>query len=104
MYMSDEHNIATEKYQPDLKSYMYASSIVGTRKYQQDSYGCIETPVGCLAVVCDGMGGLEGGERASGLAGIFFMMRSSKQTSLSIISATKTDGRSAQDQLSLLSI
>lgn len=68
MYMSDEHNIATEKYEPDLRLYMYASSIVGTRKYQQDSYACIETPLGCLAVVCDGMGGLEGGERASGLA------------------------------------
>jgi len=42
-----------------------SSSIMGTRKYQQD-YACFyigEKEV--LAVVCDGMGGLEGGERAS---------------------------------------
>lgn len=68
MYRADEHNIATEKYKPDLKVFMFASSIVGTRKYQQDSYACVETPGGCLGVVCDGMGGLEGGERASALA------------------------------------
>lgn len=42
-----------------------ASSILGTRKYQQDSaYYCIDSDQ-ILAVVCDGMGGLEGGERAS---------------------------------------
>lgn len=68
MHISDEHNIATEKYDPEPKAYMYASSIIGTRRYQQDSYACIETPLGCLSVVCDGMGGLEGGERASALA------------------------------------
>ena len=67
MYMSEEHNIATEKYEPIPSVTMVASSIMGTRKYQQDSYACIETPMGDLAVVCDGMGGLEGGERASGL-------------------------------------
>ncbi|MCD8121802.1 MAG: serine/threonine-protein phosphatase [Clostridiales bacterium] len=42
-----------------------ASSILGTRKYQQDAaYYCIDSDQ-ILAVVCDGMGGLEGGERAS---------------------------------------
>ncbi|MCD8082480.1 MAG: serine/threonine-protein phosphatase [Clostridiales bacterium] len=42
-----------------------ASSILGTRKYQQDSaYYYIDSEQ-VLAVVCDGMGGLEGGERAS---------------------------------------
>ena len=66
MNMDDERNIPTVKYEPRLD--MFASSIMGTRKYQQDSYACIETPAGSLAVVCDGMGGLEGGERASGLA------------------------------------
>lgn len=64
----DEHNMPTETYTPVPKLTMVASSIIGTRKYQQDSYGCIETPQGCLAVVCDGMGGLEGGEKASGLS------------------------------------
>ena len=64
----DEGNIVTKQFGPSCHAEMYASSIVGTRKYQQDSYGCIETPAGCLAVVCDGMGGLQGGERASGLS------------------------------------
>lgn len=45
-----------------------ASSIIGTRKNQQDS---IYTSCGndmAIAVVCDGMGGMEGGELASQLA------------------------------------
>lgn len=66
MCPENESGIPTRKYDPELK--YYASSIVGTRKYQQDSYACIETPEGILAIVCDGMGGLEGGERASALA------------------------------------
>ena len=63
----DEYNVRTETYTAVPKLTMAASSIIGTRKYQQDSYACIETPSGCLAVVCDGMGGLEGGEKASSL-------------------------------------
>ncbi len=66
MCPENERNIPTRKYDPALR--FFASSIVGTRKYQQDSYACIETPEGVLAVICDGMGGLEGGERASALA------------------------------------
>ena len=66
MLPENEHNIPTQKYAPEVK--YCASSIVGTRKYQQDSYICIETAEGLLAVVCDGMGGLEGGEKASSLA------------------------------------
>ena len=66
MCPENERSIPTRKFEPEMK--YYASSIVGTRKYQQDSYACIETPEGILAVICDGMGGLEGGERASGLA------------------------------------
>ncbi len=68
MYSSDESNFITEKYVQECRATMVASTIIGTRKYQQDSYGCIETPDGGLAVVCDGMGGLEGGEKASTLA------------------------------------
>ncbi len=66
--MRDESIIITESYSDLCRPKMYASSILGTRKYQQDSYAYIETDQGCLAMVCDGMGGLEGGERASALA------------------------------------
>ncbi|MGL5436051.1 MAG: protein kinase domain-containing protein [Lachnospiraceae bacterium] len=43
-----------------------AGSIVGTREYQQDYAGAMIQPDKMLAVICDGMGGLDGGERASG--------------------------------------
>ena len=42
-----------------------AKSIIGTREYQQDAYNVTENEFAKLAVVCDGMGGMEGGERAS---------------------------------------
>lgn len=42
-----------------------ASSILGTRDYQQDYAYFYTDKRDVLAVVCDGMGGLEGGERAS---------------------------------------
>ena len=67
MSFEDEHNIATERMYLIPSAEVFASSIMGTRKYQQDSYGCITTPLGTLAAVCDGMGGLAGGERASQL-------------------------------------
>lgn len=42
-----------------------ADSIIGGREYQQD-YGLVyESEQGVLAAVCDGMGGMEGGEIAS---------------------------------------
>ena len=44
-----------------------ASSVIGTRRKQQDSYVYIRTDKGSLACVCDGMGGLSGGERSSAL-------------------------------------
>lgn len=45
---------------------MGMSTIVGTRKYQQDSiYGKTFQNARAVAVVCDGMGGMNGGERAS---------------------------------------
>ena len=43
----------------------YCESRIGGRNENQDSYGYQDTPFGLLVVVCDGMGGLEGGERAS---------------------------------------
>lgn len=42
-----------------------AKSIIGTREYQQDAYYVLETENGHLAVLCDGMGGMENGEKAS---------------------------------------
>lgn len=67
MPKTNESNVLTEKYIPQMKVEVSASSIIGTRKYQQDSYGYADTDKGCLAIVCDGMGGLAGGERASAL-------------------------------------
>lgn len=42
-------------------------SIIGDRKSQQDASGCCASPDGTLLLtaVCDGMGGLKGGEQAS---------------------------------------
>ncbi|MDD3253281.1 MAG: protein phosphatase 2C domain-containing protein [Lachnospiraceae bacterium] len=40
-------------------------SIIGHREYQQDYAGLLVSNSRALAVVCDGMGGLNGGERAS---------------------------------------
>lgn len=53
---------------PDIPAHEYGcSSIIGTRKSQQDYYGTSAGSDGdkLLAVVCDGMGGLSGGELAS---------------------------------------
>ena len=41
------------------------SSVIGTRAYQQDTTFLYEGEKGVLAVVCDGMGGMDGGEKAS---------------------------------------
>lgn len=40
----------------------------GGREENQDSYACADTPLGFVAVVCDGMGGGPGGANASTLA------------------------------------
>lgn len=42
-----------------------AYSILGHRKSQQDFAGLLSNPHRVLGVLCDGMGGLQGGERAS---------------------------------------
>ena len=44
------------------------ASIIGTREYQQDYVYCCSCDNGLLGVVCDGMGGLDGGELASSTA------------------------------------
>lgn len=40
-------------------------SLLGTREYQQDYAGFVEQEDGLSGIICDGMGGLRGGERAS---------------------------------------
>lgn len=51
---------------PDLKVGM--NSIIGTRQYQQDYVYYYSDSKETLAVICDGMGGLDGGEQASRIA------------------------------------
>lgn len=45
--------------------YGLASSSIGGRREQQDSYGYKQVNGDTLAIVCDGMGGLKGGKAAS---------------------------------------
>lgn len=46
----------------------FIDSRIGGRKENQDSAGIKETQLGYLVVVCDGMGGMQGGSTASQLA------------------------------------
>lgn len=46
----------------------YIESQIGGRAENQDSAGAMETPIGTVIVVCDGMGGMNGGKMASMLA------------------------------------
>lgn len=41
---------------------------IGGRSENQDSYGCYDTPIGTAILVCDGMGGMQGGQIASRIA------------------------------------
>jgi protein phosphatase len=52
----------------ELHIHMGISSIIGTREYQQDSVFGDVSGDKTLAIVCDGMGGLNGGEIASSTA------------------------------------
>lgn len=55
-----------EQDNPDIK--VGLNSIIGTRQYQQDYVYYYSGSREILAVICDGMGGLEGGEQASRIA------------------------------------
>ena len=62
-YLGEEAMQDTVSLEPEKN---YASyQIIGTRKKQEDRIGVEEKPGQLLAVVCDGMGGLAGGEQAS---------------------------------------
>lgn len=46
----------------------YIESEIGGRQENQDSAGSADAPIGTIVVVCDGMGGMNGGKTASMLA------------------------------------
>lgn len=61
-------NIIEECFESNPGFELGTSSIIGTRSYQQD-YGYYRTDsMDAVSLVCDGMGGMEGGERASKMA------------------------------------
>lgn len=58
-------NIVEERMKENPWFEVGVSSILGTRQYQQDFAYYYTGESDVLSIVCDGMGGLEGGERAS---------------------------------------
>lgn len=56
------------KIETNLKAEGYAVTHIGGRKENQDSCYYLETPLGLVVTVCDGMGGMNGGKKASSLA------------------------------------
>lgn len=63
--MSENNILRFRKGQAPGQIAAEAHSILGNRKSQQDFAGILTYPDRILAVLCDGMGGLRGGERAS---------------------------------------
>lgn len=66
----------------------FVESRIGGRNENQDSYGFADTPIGFLAVVCDGMGGANGGKTASTIAVeviLNYVIQSCEQASLQVI-------------------
>lgn len=71
--MSNLENVIEKKSQLNGSFDTGVFSLLGTRKYQQDFAGLIVTENGLSAVICDGMGGLNGGEKASSEAVRLFL-------------------------------
>lgn len=61
--MSDSNIIKKINENREISAAAY--SLIGHREYQQDFAGLLKEKDAVLAVICDGMGGLCGGERAS---------------------------------------
>ena len=66
--MSREETVTTVRLYEECKLKLYGSTFIGTREYQQDRMLMYEGKGISVAAVCDGMGGMESGERASQLA------------------------------------
>ena len=74
--------------QSNYKIKAFVESRIGGRNENQDSYGFVDTPMGFLAVVCDGMGGANGGKTASAIAVeviLNYVLQSCEQASLQVI-------------------
>lgn len=77
-----------ESIQSKYKIKAFAESRIGGRGENQDSYGYADTPRGFLAVVCDGMGGANGGKTASTIAVkviLNYVLTSDEQASLQVV-------------------
>ena len=66
--MSKDEIVTTIKLEEECRLKLYGSTFIGTREYQQDRMFIHEGKEIAVAAVCDGMGGMDSGERASQLA------------------------------------
>lgn len=66
--MSKDEIATTIKMEESCRLKLYGSTFIGTRDYQQDRMFMYEGKNISVAAVCDGMGGMESGERASQMA------------------------------------
>lgn len=66
--MSKDEIVTTIRLCEGCKLKLFGSTFIGTRAYQQDRMLIYEGDNMSVAAVCDGMGGMESGERASQLA------------------------------------
>ena len=66
--MSRDEAVRTIKLEEECRLKLYGSTFIGTRAYQQDRMFMHEGSNMSVAAVCDGMGGMDSGGRASQLA------------------------------------